>query len=160
MAWTLFIMACCLVALHAEGAPTTAVYNFVRCQPRGNNANCVTQQSPQMEWSPDLPIKLPPSTVPFLDAQPVEGEVPLGTTEIETELSQFEDGSGSGSGDFAGPVWSDIIFPNYEQEMGSGNPLTDMERQELERVDSQAFRWLVRRSAGAPPPIEDEILEV
>uniref|UniRef100_A0A3P8P521 Uncharacterized protein n=1 Tax=Astatotilapia calliptera TaxID=8154 RepID=A0A3P8P521_ASTCA len=42
-------------------APRTAVYKFMRCNPDGDQANCVTQQSPEMEWSPDLPSKLPAS---------------------------------------------------------------------------------------------------
>uniref|UniRef100_A0A3Q3N3V3 Uncharacterized protein n=1 Tax=Mastacembelus armatus TaxID=205130 RepID=A0A3Q3N3V3_9TELE len=44
------------------GAPTTAVYKFVICNPDGNQANCVTQQSPKIAWRPDLPGKLPAST--------------------------------------------------------------------------------------------------
>uniref|UniRef100_A0A8C9ZK67 Uncharacterized protein n=1 Tax=Sander lucioperca TaxID=283035 RepID=A0A8C9ZK67_SANLU len=44
------------------GAPRTAVYKFVRCNPKGDQANCVTQQSQEMAWSPDLPAKLPAST--------------------------------------------------------------------------------------------------
>uniref|UniRef100_A0A3Q1BXY5 Uncharacterized protein n=1 Tax=Amphiprion ocellaris TaxID=80972 RepID=A0A3Q1BXY5_AMPOC len=43
------------------GAPRTAVYKFVRCNPEGGQANCVTQQTPEMTWSPDLPAKLPAS---------------------------------------------------------------------------------------------------
>uniref|UniRef100_A0A3P9PIJ8 Uncharacterized protein n=1 Tax=Poecilia reticulata TaxID=8081 RepID=A0A3P9PIJ8_POERE len=41
------------VALH------TAVYKFLRCNPAGGQANCVTQQSAEMPWSPELPSKLP-----------------------------------------------------------------------------------------------------
>uniref|UniRef100_A0A8C4ER00 Uncharacterized protein n=1 Tax=Dicentrarchus labrax TaxID=13489 RepID=A0A8C4ER00_DICLA len=51
------------------GAPRTAVYNFVRCNPEGDKANCVTQQSPEMAWSPDLPAKLPASTAQYLILQ-------------------------------------------------------------------------------------------
>uniref|UniRef100_A0A672F9J5 Uncharacterized protein n=1 Tax=Salarias fasciatus TaxID=181472 RepID=A0A672F9J5_SALFA len=43
------------------GAPRTAVYKFVRCNPEDDDANCVTQQTQEMEWSPDLPGKLPAS---------------------------------------------------------------------------------------------------
>uniref|UniRef100_A0A4W6G2F9 Uncharacterized protein n=1 Tax=Lates calcarifer TaxID=8187 RepID=A0A4W6G2F9_LATCA len=53
---------CCLTLLLPLGAPRTAVYKFVRCNPEGGKANCVTQQSAEMEWSPDLPAKLPAST--------------------------------------------------------------------------------------------------
>lgn len=48
------------------GAPTTAVYKFVKCNPEGNQANCVTQESPVMEWTPDLPNKLPAATALYL----------------------------------------------------------------------------------------------
>ncbi|XP_063316456.1 serglycin isoform X2 [Pelmatolapia mariae] len=69
----LLIISC--LALHStKGAPRTAVYKFVRCNPDGDQANCVTQQSPEMEWSPDLPSKLPASTVEYLEAEPVEDE--------------------------------------------------------------------------------------
>uniref|UniRef100_A0A3Q2QWK2 Uncharacterized protein n=1 Tax=Fundulus heteroclitus TaxID=8078 RepID=A0A3Q2QWK2_FUNHE len=45
------------------GAPMTAVYKFLRCNPEGGKANCVTQQTPEMPWSPDLPSKLPASDI-------------------------------------------------------------------------------------------------
>ncbi|KAG8001481.1 hypothetical protein GBF38_007157, partial [Nibea albiflora] len=48
------------------GAPQTAVYKFVRCNPEGNQANCVTQQGPEMAWSPELPAKLPASAAQYL----------------------------------------------------------------------------------------------
>uniref|UniRef100_A0A8C8DU03 Uncharacterized protein n=1 Tax=Oryzias sinensis TaxID=183150 RepID=A0A8C8DU03_9TELE len=40
-----------------------SVYKFVRCNPNGDLANCVVQQTPKMPWSPELPSKLPASTV-------------------------------------------------------------------------------------------------
>lgn len=48
------------------GAPRKAVYKFVKCNPEGDQANCVTQQSPSMAWSPDLPAKLPAATAQYL----------------------------------------------------------------------------------------------
>uniref|UniRef100_A0A3P8SBT5 Uncharacterized protein n=1 Tax=Amphiprion percula TaxID=161767 RepID=A0A3P8SBT5_AMPPE len=65
------------------GAPRTAVYKFVRCNPEGSQANCVTQQTPEMTWSPDLPAKLPASAAQKLfpsrsladDAKPAEKEL-------------------------------------------------------------------------------------
>ncbi|XP_051920389.1 serglycin [Hippocampus zosterae] len=134
MAWTIFLAACCLIALHAEGAPRTAVYKFVKCRPEGNHANCVTQRSPQMEWSPDLPTKLPPSSAHYLDAQPVEQEGSGSMSEFDDV--QPEDGSGyEGS---AGSFWIDSSFDtNTEQEMGSGESLTD---QYAGRTTSEAFR--------------------
>uniref|UniRef100_A0A3B4ZEH8 Uncharacterized protein n=1 Tax=Seriola lalandi dorsalis TaxID=1841481 RepID=A0A3B4ZEH8_SERLL len=50
----------------SPGAPRTAVYKFVRCNPKGDQANCVTQQSPEMAWNPDLPGKLPASAAQYL----------------------------------------------------------------------------------------------
>ncbi|XP_077420013.1 serglycin [Vanacampus margaritifer] len=137
MAWTLFIAACCLLALHAEGAPKTAVYKFVKCRPEGERANCVTQQSPPMEWSPDLPTKLPASSAQYLDGLPLEEE---GLTSESTEVVQPEDGSGyEGS---AGPLWMDYPFDtNIEQEMGSGESLTNMDRS-AGRLQSEALRWV------------------
>uniref|UniRef100_A0A3B3XCQ8 Uncharacterized protein n=1 Tax=Poecilia mexicana TaxID=48701 RepID=A0A3B3XCQ8_9TELE len=36
-------------------------FYFLRCNPAGGQANCVTQQSAEMPWSPELPSKLPAS---------------------------------------------------------------------------------------------------
>uniref|UniRef100_A0A3Q3EWQ0 Uncharacterized protein n=1 Tax=Labrus bergylta TaxID=56723 RepID=A0A3Q3EWQ0_9LABR len=66
-----------------KGAPRTAVYKFVRCNPEGGQANCVTQQSPEMTWSPELPVKLLASTAQRLfpsrafvgEAKPEEQEL-------------------------------------------------------------------------------------
>uniref|UniRef100_A0A671Y6I2 Uncharacterized protein n=1 Tax=Sparus aurata TaxID=8175 RepID=A0A671Y6I2_SPAAU len=33
----------------SPGAPKTAVYKYVRCNPEGDQANCVTLQSPEMD---------------------------------------------------------------------------------------------------------------
>ncbi|XP_077448822.1 uncharacterized protein LOC144068288 [Stigmatopora argus] len=160
MAWSLFIAACCLVVLHAHGAPRTAVYNFVKCQPQDNNPNCVTQQSPPMEWSPDLPNKLPPSSASFLDAQPVEDEGSSGTFEMEPELLEPVDFSGSGSGDSGGPVWSDaLLIPTYEWELGSGKSWIEEGRRLLEKADAEDLWGLFRRSAEVPPLGEGPLWE-
>uniref|UniRef100_A0A7N6FCD2 Uncharacterized protein n=1 Tax=Anabas testudineus TaxID=64144 RepID=A0A7N6FCD2_ANATE len=47
----------------STGAPANARYKFVRCTPNSNQANCVTYQSPEVTWSPDLPAKMPASKV-------------------------------------------------------------------------------------------------
>uniref|UniRef100_A0A3B3UAA1 Uncharacterized protein n=1 Tax=Poecilia latipinna TaxID=48699 RepID=A0A3B3UAA1_9TELE len=54
---------CCFTValIHHLGAPSTAVYKFLRCNPADGQANCVTQQSAEMPWSPELPSKLPAS---------------------------------------------------------------------------------------------------
>uniref|UniRef100_A0AAQ4RY07 Prolactin receptor n=1 Tax=Gasterosteus aculeatus aculeatus TaxID=481459 RepID=A0AAQ4RY07_GASAC len=57
---TLSMMICisiiyALCCQKPNSAPRKAVYKFVKCNPEGDQANCVTQQSPSMAWSPDLP---------------------------------------------------------------------------------------------------------
>ncbi|GLD49032.1 uncharacterized protein AKAME5_002737700 [Lates japonicus] len=66
----LLLAVSCLALHNGKGAPRTAVYKFVRCNPEGGKANCVTQQSAEMAWSPDLPAKLPASTAQYLEAEP------------------------------------------------------------------------------------------
>ncbi|XP_037103030.1 serglycin [Syngnathus acus] len=164
MAWVLFIATCCLIGLHAEGAPRTAVYKFVRCRPEGDLTNCVTQQSPQMEWSPDLPTKLPPSSAEYLDAQPVDEEEGSASTSESFEVEQPEDGSGyEGS---AGPFWMDYTLDrNIEQEIGSGESLTDTE-QYAGRKDSAAFRrflgssWQDQNQAAEREELEEPYLQL
>ncbi|XP_012775070.1 serglycin isoform X1 [Maylandia zebra] len=70
----LLLLISCLALHSTKGAPRTAVYKFMRCNPDGDQANCVTQQSPEMEWNPDLPSKLPASAAEYLEAEPVEDE--------------------------------------------------------------------------------------
>ncbi|XP_011490480.1 uncharacterized protein LOC101156394 [Oryzias latipes] len=127
----LFLLVSCLALIHAKGTPTTAVYKFVRCNPNGDQANCVVQQTPKMPWSPELPSKLPASTAQHLEAEPVEGESPPNEdeddyeTEVEEEETPMESedgespsvgeesfGSLEGSADGATPV---------EIDMGSGD---------------------------------------
>uniref|UniRef100_A0A3Q2WXM2 Chemokine interleukin-8-like domain-containing protein n=1 Tax=Haplochromis burtoni TaxID=8153 RepID=A0A3Q2WXM2_HAPBU len=57
---------CLFFFFFLPGLMSTAVYKFMRCNPDGDQANCVTQQSPEMEWSPDLPSKLPASAAEYL----------------------------------------------------------------------------------------------
>lgn len=59
--WTSMILF-----ISPPGAPRTAVYKFVRCNPVGDQANCVTHQGPEMAWNPDLPAKLPASAAQYL----------------------------------------------------------------------------------------------
>uniref|UniRef100_A0A3P9C0N5 Uncharacterized protein n=1 Tax=Maylandia zebra TaxID=106582 RepID=A0A3P9C0N5_9CICH len=90
-----FLLILCLLIC----VSLTAVYKFMRCNPDGDQANCVTQQSPEMEWNPDLPSKLPASA---------EAE------EEESKLSESpgiflgEEGSGGYEGSAAeGPYMAD-----------------------------------------------------
>lgn len=73
----IFLLVVACLALHnGNGAPKTAVYKFVRCNPEGGNANCVTQQTSKMPWSQDLPSKLPAADAKYLETEPDEGESP------------------------------------------------------------------------------------
>uniref|UniRef100_A0A3P9H1P2 Uncharacterized protein n=1 Tax=Oryzias latipes TaxID=8090 RepID=A0A3P9H1P2_ORYLA len=75
--------------------------DFVRCNPNGDQANCVVQQTPKMPWSPELPSKLPASTAQYLY---VYGESP--------SVGEESFGSLEGSADGATPA---------EIDMGSGD---------------------------------------
>ncbi|CAN9506976.1 unnamed protein product [Ophioblennius macclurei] len=71
------LLAVCVLSLHnGMGAPRTGLYKFVRCNPDGDDANCVTYQTQEVELSPDLPAKLPASAAQYLEAEPVEDESP------------------------------------------------------------------------------------
>ncbi|XP_029950976.1 cilia- and flagella-associated protein 251-like [Salarias fasciatus] len=87
------LLAVCVLSLHnGKGAPRTAVYKFVRCNPEDDDANCVTQQTQEMEWSPDLPGKLPASAAQNLEAEPVEDESPAWEQEeMKEEQEEYED---------------------------------------------------------------------
>uniref|UniRef100_A0A3B5A6H2 Serglycin n=1 Tax=Stegastes partitus TaxID=144197 RepID=A0A3B5A6H2_9TELE len=82
MKLVLLLAISCLALHNGNGAPRTAVYKFVKCNPEGGEANCVTQQSPEMAWSPDLPSKLPASAAQLFpgisladEAKPAEHEL-------------------------------------------------------------------------------------
>ncbi|KAM9409569.1 uncharacterized protein KZ484_001747 [Pholidichthys leucotaenia] len=70
----LVLFISCLVLHNGLGAPMTAVYKFLKCNPANGLANCVIHQSPEMELNQDLPSKLPASSAQYLDAKPVEDE--------------------------------------------------------------------------------------
>ncbi|XP_074469228.1 serglycin [Sebastes fasciatus] len=85
MKFILFLVFSCLALHNGQGAPTTAVYKFVRCNPDGDQANCVTQKGPEMAFTPDLPAKLPASTARYLEAEPEEGENPWEEDDVNAE---------------------------------------------------------------------------
>ncbi|XP_028258427.1 serglycin isoform X1 [Parambassis ranga] len=166
----------CLALHNGKGAPRTAVYKFVRCNPDGDRANCVTLQSPKMAWTEDLPAKLPASTAQYLEAEPVEDESPLMEEEEEEPMEEDEtqmisqegeppmafpgeEGSGSYEGSGAeSPYMADM---RTAREAGSGEswPETDSE---LTKVgDKNAIRRLFpsRSLAGEAKPAEHELKE-
>lgn len=105
----LFLVIFCLTLNGGLGAPTTAVYKFVKCNPEGGQANCITHQSADMEWSPELPTKLPAAAAQYLEAEPVEDEKP----EVEEGVEEEEEESPMMSEEGESP-------PVYLPEEGSG----------------------------------------
>ncbi|XP_054626754.1 serglycin [Dunckerocampus dactyliophorus] len=136
MTATLFFVACGLFVLqNVQGVPRTAAYKFVKCRPDGDRANCVAHQSPEMEWTPELPTKLPASSAQYLDSQPVDED------EDTVRLREATD-DGSGYEGSAGQFLMDTFDVNTEREMGSGEPWTprDTEQYKVGREYSEAFR--------------------
>ncbi|XP_073320954.1 serglycin [Pagrus major] len=136
----LFFVISCLALHNGQGAPKTAVYKFVRCNPEGDQANCVTLQSPEMAWTPDLPAKLPALTAQYLEAEPVEderpqreeGDVPEEEEPMmgqEGESPEYDYGSGQyeGSGAEGWPM-ADVGFAAAESETGSGESWTEEDK--------------------------------
>ncbi|XP_042356219.1 LOW QUALITY PROTEIN: serglycin [Plectropomus leopardus] len=106
----LFLVISCLALHNGKGAPRTAVYKFVKCNPEGDKANCITQKTPEMAWTPDLPAKLLASTAQYLEAEPEEGESPP----REEEVDEVEEEEGES------PLWEEEGDEMEEEE----TPLT------------------------------------
>ncbi|XP_070818910.1 serglycin [Chaetodon trifascialis] len=172
----LFFVISCLTLHTGKGAPITAVYKFVRCNPEGDQANCVTQQSPRMAWSPDLPAKLPASAAQYLEAEPAEGESPLreeGEEEdvVEEETPMLgeegespmyfmpEEGSGGyeGSADYV--MQADRAFETAESETGSGESWTEKDMKlGGDRMDMRRL-FPSKSLVGEAKPAEHELRE-
>ncbi|KAE8297132.1 hypothetical protein D5F01_LYC03747 [Larimichthys crocea] len=142
----LFFVVSCLALHNAKGAPQTAVYKFVRCNPEGDQANCVTQQSPEMAWSPELPAKLPASAAQYLEAEPVQDDSPM-----------WEDGPVFGSGDHEGSGYAaedNTMADKAESETGSGESWTEKDG------EGMFMRMFPSRSLfGEAKPAEHELRE-
>ncbi|XP_070692366.1 serglycin [Pempheris klunzingeri] len=172
MKLSLLLAFFCLALHHGEGAPRTAVYKFVRCNPEGDQANCVTHQSPEMAWSTDLPAKLPASTAQYLEAEPVEGESPSwkeGKEEVKETPMMSEEGESpmnfeGGSGGFEGSAdgtFVDWAFLSAKSETGSGESWRDKDTELYKGGDMDAMRrsfpsWFL---AGEAKPEEHELKE-
>ncbi|XP_035855295.1 serglycin [Sander lucioperca] len=168
----LFLVISCLALHNGKGAPRTAVYKFVRCNPKGDQANCVTQQSQEMAWSPDLPAKLPASTAQYLEAEPEEGESPPREDEVELKMEdeetqgdvsvQTEDGSGGFEGSAAESTFmADWAFVPAESEAGSGESRTEEDGKLYKVGDTSGMRRLFpsRSLVGEAKPAEQELRE-
>ncbi|XP_028258428.1 serglycin isoform X2 [Parambassis ranga] len=153
----------CLALHNGKGAPRTAVYKFVRCNPDGDRANCVTLQSPKMAWTEDLPAKLPASTAQYLEAEPVEDESPLMEEEEEEPMEEDETQMISQEGE------PPMAFPGEEgsgsyEGSGAESPyMADMRtaREAGSVGDKNAIRRLFpsRSLAGEAKPAEHELKE-
>ncbi|XP_035484112.1 serglycin [Scophthalmus maximus] len=169
----LLVVVWCLAVHSGRGAPQTAVYKLVKCNPEGDQANCVTHQSPEMAWSPDLPAKLPASTAQHLELVPVEDEGPQReedeVDQMVEEMSMIgeegespvpEEGSGVYEGSASeGPFIADRAFVTAESETGSGESwkVNDMERNQ--GGDVRGLRRLLRSRSvvGEAKPAEQEL---
>ncbi|XP_076012226.1 serglycin [Genypterus blacodes] len=159
MKLVLSIVAFCLAVNSGIGAPSTAKYQFVRCNPAGGQSNCVTHQSPEMEWSPELPSKLPASATQYLDAKPVvEDEQPK--REEEKSMFMSEDGSGfEGSADGGQFIadWASVT------DNGSGERWTEdmYQPREVMRGYTKGLKRLVRLRAkiSEAKPADEEMKE-
>ncbi|KAK9542635.1 hypothetical protein VZT92_000479 [Zoarces viviparus] len=164
-----FFVVSCLAFHNGEGAPTTAVYKFVKCNPEGDQANCVTQQSPKMAWSPDLPAKLPASTAQYLEAEPEEDEHSPREEEMELKmegedmtreegesLGETEDGSGGHEGS------ADTYMADWALgETGSGESWAEKDGEQYKVGDMRGMRRLFpsRSLATGAKPAEQELRE-
>ncbi|XP_068430428.1 serglycin [Clinocottus analis] len=161
----LFFVISCLALHNGQGAPRTAVYKFVKCNPEGNQVNCVTQQSPKMAWSPDLPAKLPASTAKYLEAEPEKDESP--PTEEEVDLEMYEDEKPmnseegelpvetDGSGGYEGSA--DTIMADWALgETGSGESRAEKDE---ELYKDGGMRRLFRSRFLEAKPAEQELRE-
>ncbi|XP_053275359.1 serglycin [Pleuronectes platessa] len=162
----LLLIVSCLAVHNGEGAPRSYVYKFLKCNPDGNQANCVTQETPVRPWREDLPDKLPSSTAQYLEAVPVEderppreegeGELPV----ISGESPQPEEGSAGYEGSASEwPFVADRAFASAESETGSGESWTKSDMDLYKGGDKRSMRWLLpsRSVVGEAKPDEQEL---
>lgn len=164
----LFFVISCLAVHNGQGAPRTAVYKFVKCNPEGDQANCVTQQSPKMAWSPDLPAKLPASTARYLEAEPEEAESPPKDEEVELEMYEDEKPMKSeegespvetdGSGGYEGSA--DTMMADWALgETGSGESWAEKDEELYKDGDMRGMRRLFPRRFLEAKPAEQDLRE-
>ncbi|CAG5854470.1 unnamed protein product [Menidia menidia] len=168
----LLLLISCLALQNGKGAPRTAVYKFVRCNPEGDQANCVTQQGPEMPWSSDLPSKLPASTAQYLEAEPEEDESPLGEDEVEEEeespmmneegdplgIFQSEEASGYEGSAVEGPYYAGWATP-AESDTGSGEAWADIVQLKGQNVRSMRKLFPSSHTTGEVKPTEKDLEE-
>ncbi|KAM8894771.1 serglycin [Spinachia spinachia] len=163
----LFFAVSCLAFQHGTGAPRNAVYKFVKCNPEGDQANCVTQQSASMAWSPDLPAKLPASTAQYLEAEPEDEESPLREEEEGFEMDEPNEpqegespvGTVDGSGGYEGSA--DGLAVDWALgETGSGESWAEKGEQYKDGDMTGMRRLFPSKSVAAEArPAEHELRE-
>ncbi|XP_051800976.1 serglycin [Acanthochromis polyacanthus] len=175
MKLVLLLFISCLALHNGKGAPSTAVYKFVKCNPEGGEANCVIQQTPKMAWSPDLPAKLPASAAQYLEAEPVEDDSPLmeDYAEVDEKEDQMigqegespfvypeEEGSG-----YEGSAVEDLYMADNASpaasETGSGDYWTEPEAELYKdgRIDAMRKLFPSRSLADEAKPAEKDLKE-
>lgn len=176
----LFFVISCLALHNGNGAPRTAVYKFVKCNPEGNQANCVTHRGPEMSFTPDLPNKLPAADAQYLEAEPEVGESPPSEEDVELEMEEEEDEPmtseegespvwiDDGSGSFEGSATEDMLmadlpFGAAESDTGSGESWAE-KGEDLYKVRAGAVGAVrgMRRLfplVGEAKPAEQELRE-
>ncbi|XP_035017378.1 serglycin [Hippoglossus stenolepis] len=150
----LLLIVSCLALHNGEGAPRSYVYKFLKCNPDGNQANCVTQQTPVRPWRAGLPDKLSPAAAQYLEAASVEYELPV----ISGQPPQPEEGSAGYEGSASEwPFIADRAFGTAESETGSGESGSDMDL--YKGGDKRGMRWLgpSRSVVGGAKPAEQEL---
>ncbi|XP_037309926.2 serglycin isoform X2 [Pungitius pungitius] len=167
----LFFVVSCLAFQKGNGAPRNAVYKFVKCNPEGSQANCVTQKSPPMPWSPDLPTKLPASTGQYMEAEPEEDENPLWEGEVDFVMDEdvkpngSEDGelpvkAGEGSGGFEGSA-DGLVEDWATGETGSGESWAEKDGKQYKVGGMTGMRRLLPSKSviAEAKPAEHEMRE-
>ncbi|XP_029901697.1 serglycin [Myripristis murdjan] len=119
----------CLALNNGMGLPTGR-YMYVRCNPNGDQSNCITHRGPQMELNPDLPSRLPASAAEYIDGQPLEGEeeVPYGEEDKGESPPIYMSEYGSGYEGSAGESLESFFADRpkiVEPDVGSGESLTE-----------------------------------
>ncbi|KAK5873842.1 hypothetical protein PBY51_018845 [Eleginops maclovinus] len=170
----LFFVISCLALHNGNGAPRTAVYKFVKCNPEGDQANCVTQRGPEMSWTPELPNKLPAANAQDLEAEPEEDESPPSEEDVEIVTEENVEGSMTseegespvwiedGSGAFEGSATEDMLMADLvavESDTGSGESWAE-KGEDLNKGKRDMRQLFPSRSlVGEAKPAEQELTE-
>ncbi|XP_071401245.1 serglycin [Centroberyx affinis] len=157
------LVVACLALNNGMGAPTGR-YMFVRCNPSGDQPNCVTHQSPVMALDPDLPSRLPASAAQYMEeeAAPEEEEGPMGDERkmMMATMPLPEEGSGAFEGSAAElPFMADRSFVTGESETGSGESWTEKEAERYQGLSEDPEHMSLELLLDEAKPAEHELRE-